>query len=298
MKRPALGTLDETNDLCGWAGSMKIPEVARRARRRLFWNEVLAQGTCAVERGTRCGSAAARPGNAVAGLALADPAARCDARASAFIARRSKLPGLYPAAQIVDRRLKLADSHFDRAYTSAEAPSRRSCGGRKCCRGNWRRRRRIADRVDVKQAIPFTLPRAVYTAAGAGLRRQQPVRAALRPGTAAGLRQPLASILENSFGGSQTRLASAQKKRDAGKRSPLQEAMGSRPRMASAKGRGELDAAPDSALETTGIPDTDNSKKGSSEGGSESKTPAGDPMEGEPGRGRCRRAGIKRGAGR
>ena len=78
------------------------------------------------------------------------------------------------------------------------------------------------------------------------------------------LRQPLARILENSFGGSPTQTASLQKKpQTTPQRSPLQDAVGISTEDAASKGSGELDAAPDAALETSRIPDTDNSKKGS-----------------------------------
>src|SRR5262249_49824947 len=95
------------------------------------------------------------------------------------------------------------------------------------------------------------------------------------------LRQPLASILENSFGGGgQVKTAALQKKAMT-RRSALEEAMGIPAEDGLNKGQGDLDAAPDSALETTSVPDTDNSKKGSSEASSKAKVPAGEQMDGE-----------------
>jgi hypothetical protein len=142
----------------------------------------------------------------------------------------------------------------------------------------------LAASVDVAQAIPFTLPRAVYTAGSLAFLAASLF--ALRYGLERrlDLRPPLASILEHSFGGSRTQMAALQKKRDAAaKRSALQEALGLSTEDGASKGSGELDAAPDSALETSSIPDTDNSKRTSSS--AQAKTPDGDPMEGEPSEG-------------
>src|SRR5205085_215258 len=98
LKEPALGTIDE--NWCGWAGRMKIPEVARRARRRLFWNEVLAQGTCALSAGF---------GAVVLLLVLGTQV--LDWRwlillpvltlAIGVYRTTRRLPGLYPAAQLI-----------------------------------------------------------------------------------------------------------------------------------------------------------------------------------------------------
>jgi hypothetical protein len=261
---------------------MKIPEVARRARRRLFWNEVLAEGTCALSVGL--GAVVLL---LVLGTQLVDwrwlillPAATL---AIGIYRTSRKLPGLYPAAQMIDRRLNLADSISTALYFTESASADRAAAH--MLQGQLAQAEILADRVDVKQAIPFTMPRAVYFAAGLAFVASSLF--ALRYGLERRLelRQPLASILEHSFGGSQTQTASLQKKRAAGKRSALQEAMGISTEDGTTKGPGDLDAAPDSALETSGIPDSDNSKKGSSEATTKVKSPAGDPMEGEQGEG-------------
>jgi hypothetical protein len=126
------------------------------------------------------------------------------------------------------------------------------------------------------------MPRAVY--AVAALAFVAASLFALRYGLSRklDLRPPLASILQNSFGGSTAQMAAMQKKRaEAMKRNVLQDAVGISTEDGTAKGQGELDAAPDSALDSSAIPDADNSKKGSTQGGAKAKTPDGDPMEGE-----------------
>ena len=258
---------------------MKIPEVAKRARRRLFWNEVLAQGTCALSVGL--GAVVLL---LVLGTQVLDwrwlillPALTL----GIGIYRTSwRLPGLYSSAQIVDRRLNLADAISTAVYF-AESPvaDRVSAGMRQA---QLEQAERIADGVDVVVAIPFTMPRAAYSA-GALLFVATSLFA-LRYGLERrlDLRQPLASILENSFGGGgPVKTAALQKKTGMTKRSPLEEALGVSTEDGVSKGQGELDAASDDALEATSIPDTDNSKKGQSEATSKVKSPAGEQMEGE-----------------
>src|SRR5690349_8488656 len=101
---------------------MKIPEVARRARRRLFWNEVLAQGTCALSVGL--GAVVLL---LVLGTQLLDwrwlillPVATLGV---GIYRTYRRIPGLYPAAQLIDRRLKLADT-ISTALYFAESSAR------------------------------------------------------------------------------------------------------------------------------------------------------------------------------
>ena len=101
---------------------MKIPEVARRARSRLFWNEVLAQGACALSVGI---------GAVVLLLVLGTQL--LDWRWLTLLPiltlgigvyRPSRhIPGLYPAAHLVDRRLQLEDS-ISTALCFAESPGK------------------------------------------------------------------------------------------------------------------------------------------------------------------------------
>jgi hypothetical protein len=256
---------------------MKIPEVARRARRRLFWNEVLAQGACALSVGM--GAVVLL---LVLGTQLLDwrwltllPIVTLGIGVHRTLRR---LPGLYPAAQLVDRRLQLADAISTALFFAGSA--RKSADDMRLAQ--LAQAERIADSIDFRAAIPFTMPRAVYAAGGLAFVATSLF--ALRYGLERrlDLRQPLASILENSFGGGgQVKTASLQKKAGMTKRSPLEEAMGISTEDGTAKGQGELDEAPDAALETTSVPDTDNSKKAPSEATSKVKSPAGEQSEGD-----------------
>jgi hypothetical protein len=258
---------------------MKIPEVARRARRRLFWNEVLAQGTCALSVGFGAVILLL-----VLGTQLLDwrwlvllPVLTL----AIGVYRTSKrIPGLYPAAQLVDRRLNLADAISTALYFADASSQNKAAADMR--QAQLAQAESIAGRVDVVAAIPFTVPRAVYPAAVLLLIAASLF--ALRYGLERrlDLRQPLASILENSFGGgAPVKTAALQKKAGQTRRSALEEAMGISTEDGVSKGQGELDAASDEALETTSVPDTDNSKKGSSEAASKVKSPAGEQTEGE-----------------
>jgi hypothetical protein len=257
---------------------MKIPEVARRARRRLFWNEVIAQGACALSVGLGAVILLLVLGTQLLDWRWLTVLPLLTLGIGVYRTSR-RLPALYPAAQLVDRRLHLADA-ISTALYFAESPSAGNSNNMR--QAQLAQAERVADGVDIRTAIPFTMPRAVYAAGGLAFVATSLF--ALRYGLERrlDLRQPLASILENSFGGGgPVKTAALQKKAGMTKRSPLEEAMGISTEDGAAKGQGELDEAPDAALETTSIPDTDNSKKGSSEATTKVKSPAGEQMDGE-----------------
>src|SRR5262249_2305344 len=138
-----------------------IPEVARRARRRLFWNEVLAQGTWALSVGLGVTVLLLVLGTQVLdwrwlvvlpGLTLAIGIYRTSRR----------MPGLYPAAQLLDRRLKLADTISTALFFGESSHRDRVSAGMRD--GQREQAERIADSVDVVRAVPFTCPRAIYSA--------------------------------------------------------------------------------------------------------------------------------------
>src|SRR5215471_10665158 len=109
MKIPALGALEATDDSCNWAGRMKIPEVAGRARRRFFWNEVIAQGTCAVTVGFGAVILLLLLGTQLLDWHWLVLLPVLTLGIGVYRTWR-RLPDLYTAAQILDRRLKLADT--------------------------------------------------------------------------------------------------------------------------------------------------------------------------------------------
>jgi hypothetical protein len=80
---------------------------------------------------------------------------------------------------MVDRRCGLADTLSTALYFSRGAPPSGVSG--EIRQSQFERAGRLARTVDVRRAIPYTMPRAVYLNGGAAGGGCQPVHAALRP---------------------------------------------------------------------------------------------------------------------
>jgi hypothetical protein len=258
-----------------------IAQLVGRARRRLLLNEVVAQSTCAI---------AVALGAFIllllAGTQILDwrwlvllPAASL---AFGLYQTLRKLPSPYGAAQLIDRRQNLADSLSTALFFTTPEATVRDPGWMR--QPQFEQAEQVARTVDLRQAVPFTMPRAVYAA---GLLAFVATSLfALRYGLnrRLDLRPPLARILQQSlgWGDDAQQVASRDKKREApAKRSQLQDALGMSLEDADGKMPGNLDAAPDSALDTVGVPDVDNSKKGSPDSASKGKTPGTEAVQGE-----------------
>src|SRR5262249_9622551 len=140
----------------------KIPEVARRARRRLFWNEVLAQGTCALSVGLGAVILLLVIGTQVLDWRWLTLLPAVTLAIGVYRTAR-RMPSLYPAAQLVDHRLKLNDA-ISTALYFAESASRDRVS-QEMREAQLAQAEKVADSVNIAQAIPFTVPRAVYSAA-------------------------------------------------------------------------------------------------------------------------------------
>ena len=137
---------------------------------------------------------------------------------------------------------------------------------------------RIAQRVDYNLKLADTLSTALFFAAddrGGGMQRALYGTAllaltagslfALRYGLdrRLDLRAPLARIVQDKLGYGESRQAARDRQNPAARDPKHPEAPGLSTDDSQSKGPGELDAAPDSALDTVGVPDVD-SKTGSS----------------------------------
>lgn len=170
--------------------------LVRRARRRVLQNELLTQGANALSA-------------ALAGFILllilgteilnwywmvVIPAA---ALAAVFYRLRKRLPSLYATAQIIDRRLGLADAISTAVFFDSEPEAKTSPVVR-------RLQREQADRVsrgaDLRRAIPYAVPRTVYPLAALVLVASSLF--ALRYGLTRrlDLREPMARLLAQSLG--------------------------------------------------------------------------------------------------
>lgn len=168
----------------------------RRARRRLVYNELLAQGVIAASAAFAALIILLILGTEILNWywAVLIPIA---ALALAAYRIRKRLPSLYFSAQIVDRRMSLADSlstavFFSSPQANGAAPE--------VCRAQREQAERSAAGVDVRHAIPYRLPRAAYALAGLAVVASSLF--ALRYGLTRrlDLSQPIARILQQALG--------------------------------------------------------------------------------------------------
>lgn len=129
-----------------------------QARRRLFHNQLANQGVHA---------AAAVLAFVILllllGAGLVDwrwilPVALLAAGAAFYRAHRRR-PSPYAAAQIVDQRLALADTLSTAVYFQQELAGSTSPA---ICQWQRERAERLAESLDVRRAVPYTVPRGIY----------------------------------------------------------------------------------------------------------------------------------------
>lgn len=168
----------------------------RRARRRLLYNELLAQGSIAVSAALIAWILLLLIGTEVLDWywVLLIPAA---AMVVAGYRVRRRLPALYQSAQIIDRRLDLADSLSTAVYFNGDPAFPPSPEFRRL---QSQQAERMAAGVDVRRAVPYQLPRAAYVMAGLILLAGSLF--ALRYGLTRrlDLSQPMARILQQALG--------------------------------------------------------------------------------------------------
>ncbi|HLN02447.1 MAG TPA: hypothetical protein VK335_24380 [Bryobacteraceae bacterium] len=229
-----------------------IEALVRRARRRYIGNEFLAQGAWAASAGM---------GGLIllliAGTQILDwpVLVAITAVTLAFGAYRilRRIPSSYTIAQLVDRRLSLADM-LSTALFFSETGNKVSETMRL---GQYGQAERTAETVDLERALPFAIPRAAYALAALGVVASGLF--ALRYGFThtLDLRAPLARIVMENFGGS------AQDEAALGNGSHKARPDGPKP-IGLTLPEGDpnspqpLDPAPDSALDTVGVPDAVN----------------------------------------
>jgi hypothetical protein len=193
-----------------------VLELVRRARRRILHNELLCQGANAFSAALVAVILLLVTGTQLLSWywALLLPAA---AIVFAAYRVRKRLPSLYVTAQAVDRRMELTDSLSTAVFFG-------SVDGAKGASPDLQRLQlaqaeRAAANVDLRRAVPYTVPQAAYVAAALLLVASSVF--ALRYGLTErlDLKQPLARILQQSFGwGSPEQKAQqdARKKADKG----------------------------------------------------------------------------------
>jgi hypothetical protein len=175
-----------------------LGNLVRHARRRILGNQLFAQGANA-------GSAALGAfillvlfGSQTLSwpVALAIPVA---AMSFGIYRVQRRMPSRYAVAQLVDRRLGLADNLSTALFFSEVDPAAQVAPDIR--RAQFEEAGRLAQSVEVRRAVPYTVPRAVYLMAALALVAGSLF--ALRYGLSRrlDLRQPLASFLPESLTG-------------------------------------------------------------------------------------------------
>ena len=177
---------------------MTVGNLVRQARRRVLGNQLFAEGANA-------GSAALAAfillllfGTETLSwpVVLAIPLA---AVLFGIFRVKRRMPSRYAVAQLVDRRLGLADNLSTALFFSEVDPDARVAPDIR--RAQFEEAGRVAQSVEVRRAVPYKVPRAVYLMAGLALVAGSLF--ALRYGLSRrlDLRQPLASFLPGSLTG-------------------------------------------------------------------------------------------------
>ncbi|HTS28865.1 MAG TPA: hypothetical protein VMH81_23505 [Bryobacteraceae bacterium] len=171
--------------------------LVRQARRRLFGNELLAQGANAASVALGAFILLLLVGTQILNWQWTLVLPSVAAAAGFYLARRH-LPSFYGAAQVVDSRMSLHDSLSTAFYFSHEGAN--SGVSSEVRQLQYDQAERLASSVDVRKAVPFTVPRTAYVM-GALLLVASSLFA-LRYGLTRSLdlKPPLASILEQSLG--------------------------------------------------------------------------------------------------
>ena len=246
----------------------------RRARRRYIANQFLSQGAYALSAGMAGVILLLIAGTQILDWPLLAAIVGGTLALGVFRTLR-RVPTLYAIAQLVDRRLLLADT-LSTALFFADDRAKISTT---MLEGQRAQAEQAAARADVERAIPFAMPRAIYSLAALGLVASGLF--ALRYGMSRtlDLRAPLARIVMETFGGNPKEAAlrkDARKPRPDGPKPiglslPEGESPSPQP----------LDPAADSALDTVGVPDAVNDPLSQNQNNSKAKTESGSTEKAE-----------------
>jgi hypothetical protein len=241
-----------------------IERLIRRARGRYLANQLLAQGAYAASAGM-----AGVILLLIAGTQILDwpflVAITAGTLALGTYRTLRRVPSSYVIAQLVDRRLLLADTLSTALFFAGTAK-----GCEPMREGQRAQAEHVAERADIERAMPFAMPRAIYSLAALGLVASGLF--ALRYGFShtLDLRAPLARIMMENFGS--TPLEAALHKNARVPRPDGPKPIGLSLPENEPNGAQQLDPAPDSALDTVGVPSAVNDPLGQNQSNSKAKT--------------------------
>ena len=169
----------------------------RKARRRLLQNELFSQCANTFSAALIAFILLLLVGTQVLSWQLAAAVPVVAAAVGIYRALR-RTPASYAVAQLVDRRLSLADTLSTAFFFSQEGAGGRVSSEVKRCQ--LESAEQLAQSVDIRQAVPYTLPRAAYAMAALVLVASSLF--ALRYGISRrlDLKPPLAQMLQEQFG--------------------------------------------------------------------------------------------------
>jgi hypothetical protein len=177
---------------------MTLETLVRQARRRVLGNELFAQGANACSAAFAAFILLLLFGTQILSwpLLLAIP---LSAALMGIYRVSRRLPSPYAVAQLVDRRLALSDHLSTALFFSQVDPNARVSAEAR--RAQFESAGRLALTIDVRRAVPYTLPRAVYLMAALGVVATSLF--GLRYGLShrLDLKQPLANFLPDSLTG-------------------------------------------------------------------------------------------------
>jgi len=229
-------------------------ETVRSARRRILANEALRHAAYSASAALASLILLLLAGTQILGWAwlLLLPAI---ALAAGTYATWRGAPSLYQVAQRVDRNLKLADTLSTALFFFASMDQAARSGDLR--RAQWSHAERVAAGVDSRRAIPIRLPRALYATALLALLAGGlfALRYALE--RRLDLRAPLARIVQEELGYPASRQMALDRRHPPAPDPNRPAEPGISLDASQQKSPGELDAAPDSALDTVGVPDVD-----------------------------------------
>ena len=270
----------------------QIGAIIQRARRRIIGNETLASFVLAA-----CLAVGGAIVILLVGTQLLDwgwlVLLTVSGLAAGLYRMWRRLPSRYRVAQVVDRELNLQDTLSTALFFhDGEAVATR---GRYSTQDVLEAQRhsaeRIAERIDPADAVPLAMPKSAYILAALGL--VATALFAVRYGIEHSLevRVSMAEVLYDAFGNRYDRAALPRKTPPGQKtrQSPDPVPVNMTVDDLSQDGKGDLDTAPDSVLDTVSVPDVNPDMKGKQNrerragGKSGNQEGEGDPLPGEQG---------------
>ncbi len=256
-----------------------LETLLRRARRRYIGNQFLAQGAYAASAGMAGVILLLIAGTQILDWPWLVGIIAVTLGLGVYRTLR-RVPPAYTIAQLIDQRMLLAD-----ALSTAFHFSRVGSGGPESVLESQRAQAELlAARVDLERAVPFAMPRAAYVLAALGLVASGLFAVRYGFSRSLNLRAPLARILMESFGGAPDERAALRKD----SRTPRPDApkpIGLTLPEGEPNSPQALDPAPDSALDTVGIPEAVNDPLRQDQSNSQAKSDgsASEKADGEQG---------------